>query len=183
MAKKKIRKGTAIWVTEIGSIKTRVFDVVKENKKEGKILIQFAPNEQYIINKSNVRNKRIIMYKKSDGSVVSQNPDQWGRLDLKGRGIKTLRFNLQNSSLQESKSAIYRWTTPKDVIDKLGPIFKLMFICIAVGVMGWAALKFGGMALDAITSSRLLSCEQLLPKIIDPIGAIVENATIPVGAG
>ena len=183
MAKTKVKKGTAIWVSEIGAIRNRVFDVVKENKKEGKILIRFQEGDEYIINKSHVRGKRVVLFRKSDGNIVAQNPDKWGRLDLKKRGIKTLRFNLQNSSLQESKSAIYRWTTPKDTIDKLGPIFKLMFICIAVGVMGWAALKFGGLALDAITSSRLMSCEQLLPKIIDPIGAIVENVTAPVGAG
>ena len=181
MVKIKARKGTAIWINEIGSIKNRVFEILKQNKEDKTSLISFSKKEQYWIKKRNIRGKRVIIYKKSDGKVVSQNPDSWGRVDLKAMGIKTLRFNLQNSSLQESKSAIYRWTTPKDTIDKLGPIFKLMFICIAVGVMGWSALKFGGLALDTITSSRLLSCDQLLPKITDPIGAII-NSTIPIGA-
>ena len=181
MVKIKIKKGTAIWINEIGSTKRRVFEILKQNKEDGTLLISFSKTEYYWIKKRNIRGKRVIIYKRSDGKVVSQNPDSWGRINLKGMGIKILRFNLQNSSLQESKSAIYRWTTPKDAIDKLGPIFKLMFICIAVGVMGWSALKFGGLALDAITSSRLLTCDQLLPKIADPIGAIV-NGTVPLGA-
>lgn len=176
----KTKKGTALWINEIGSIKTRVFNILEKNKDEGTVLIGFSSNEQYWIKKRDIRGKRVIIYKKSDGKIVSQNPDHWGRIDLKEMGIKTLRFNLQNSSLQESKSAIYRWTTPKDTIDKLGPIFKLMFICIAVGVMGWASLKFGGMALDAITSSRLLTCDQLLPRISNPLGAVIENI-VPVG--
>lgn len=181
MVKLKRKKGTAIWVNEIGSTRSRVFEILKQNKEDRTSLISFSNTEQYWINKRNIRGKRVIIYKKSDGKIVSQNPDAWGRVDLKGMGIKILRFNLQNSSLQESKSAIYRWTTPKDTIDKLGPIFKLMFICIAVGVMGWSALKFGGLALDAITGSRLLSCDQLLPKITDPIGAML-NGTTPLGA-
>ena len=181
MAKKKakMKKGTAIWVNEIGAIKTRVFNILKKDGK--KVLISFSPKESYWINKGSIRGKRVIIYKKTDGSITSQNPDSWGRINLQKMGIKTLRFNLQNSSLQESKAAIYRWTTPKDVIDKLGPIFKLMFICIAVGVMGWAALKFGGMALDAISSSRLMSCDQLIPRFTNPVGAVVNN-TVPIGA-
>ena len=179
--KKKIKKGTAIWINEIGSIRPRVFNIVNEDKESKKVLISFSKKEAYWIQKRNIRGKRVIIYQKADGQTTSQNPDGWGRIDLKKEGIKTLRFNLQNSSLQESKAAIYRWTTPKDIVDKLGPIFKLMFICIAIGVLGWSALKFGGMALDAITISRLLTCDQLLPRITDPIGSFV-NSTVPLGA-
>ncbi|MDD4110150.1 MAG: hypothetical protein PHS54_01200 [Clostridia bacterium] len=181
MAKKQINNGTAIWIDSVGAIKPRVFNVIKEDKEKGKVLISFNKDEVYWIKKGNIRAKRIIIYQKRDGSLISQNPDNIGRIDLDAIGIKTLRFNLQNSSLQESRSAIYRWTSPKDTINKLSPIFKLMFICIAVGVMGWAALKFGGMALDAIMRSRLMDCAQLLPKAPSPIGTII-NGTIPVGA-
>jgi len=182
MAKNKFKgKGTAIWITEIGAIKNRVFDIAQTNKEKGTVLISFGPKEKYWIKKGNIRSKRVVIYKKSDGKIISQNPDGWGKIDLPKQGIKTLRFNLQNSSLQESKSAMHRWTNPKSVIDKLTPIFKLMFICIAVGVMGWAALKFGGQALDAIMRSRLMDCGQLLAKAPSPVGAIV-NTTAPIGA-
>lgn len=181
MAKNKIKKGTAVWITETGGIKTRVFDVEKVGKDSA--LIKFSPSETYKVKKNNIRGKRIVMYRKSDGSVASMNPDSWGNLNIaRDHGIKTLRFNLQNSSLQESKSSIYRWMAPKNTIDKLSPIFKLLFICIAVGVMGWAALKYGGVVLDAVTKSRLMDCSQLLPKVQTPVGAILNN-TVPVGAG
>lgn len=181
MAKKNLNKGTAIWINEIGSIKPRVFDVVKENKESKTIVISFGNNETYEIGKKNIRAKRVIIYQKGDGKIICQNPDNLGRIDLEGRGIKTLRFNLQNSALQESKAATYRWMPIKTSIDKLAPIFKLMFICIAVGVLGWAALKFGGVALDAIMRSRLMECSQLLPRAPAPVGAIV-NSTLPVGS-
>lgn len=181
MAKKNIRKGTAIWINEIGAIKNRVFDVKAENKEKGLVLISFGKGEEYTIKKSNIRAKRVVIYKKGDGKIIAQNPDGWGRIDLPKRGIKTLRFNLQNSSLQESRSAIHRWTNPKSTIDKLTPIFKLMFICIVIGVIGWAAFKFGGHVLDIIVRSRIMDCSQLLPKAPTPIGAVINN-TIPIGA-
>lgn len=172
MGKKILTQGTAIWISEIGLIKHRIFNVLKE---ENNILtISFNKDEIYEIDKSNVRAKKILIYQKSDGEIVIQNPNKIGLMDLHAKGIKTLRFNLQNSSLQESKSAIYRWTTPKDIIDKLGPIFKLLFICIAIGVMGWAALKYGGHVLDLVTSSRTLDCSQVLPRpqVNIPIGVV-----------
>jgi len=180
MAKKnKVKSGTAIWINEIGAIKERVFTIKKKEKE--KVLIVFKNNESCWIKKENIRGKRVIIYRTANNKLISQNPDNWGRIKLKKMGIKTLRFNLQNSSLQESKSAIHRWTTPRDVVDKLGPIFKLMFICIAVGVMAWASLKFAGTALQAITRSRLMSCEELLPKIVQPVGALINN-TVPIAA-
>jgi hypothetical protein len=176
-----IGNGTCIWISEIGLITPRIFTVLDEDKEKGNILISFSPNETYWIKKSNIRAKRIIIYKKSDGKIVSQNPNNLGKMNLNAMGIKTLRFNLQNSSLQESRSAIHRWTIPKDVVDKLGPIFKLMFICIAIGVMGWAALKFGGLALDAIMKSRLMDCKELFTITPNPIGTVI-NGTVPLGA-
>jgi hypothetical protein len=173
-------KGTAIWIDEIGAIKPRIFTFGKENKENKTITLIFGKNEAYAIKKSYIRAKRIVMYKKSDGNVIAQNPDQLGQMDLNKKGIKTLRFNLQNSALQESKSAIYRWTMPKDIVDKLGPIFKLLFICIAVGVIGWAAFKYAGLALEIITRSRIMDCSALLPNSPAPIGII--NNTIPIGA-
>lgn len=178
--KQKGKNGTAIWIDEIGAISLRVFNVVEEDKDKKTITISFGKDKIYEINKLNVRSKRILMYEKSDGKVICQNPNMIGRIDLKAQGIKTLRFNLQNSSLQESRSAIHRWTTVKTAIDKLAPLFRLMFICITIGVLGWAALKFGGVALDRIAASRLLECSQLLPRAPAPIAAIV-NGSIPLG--
>ena len=91
--KTKTKKGTAIWVNEIGSIKSRVFNILERNKEEGTVLIGFSKTETYWIKKRNIRGKRVVIYKKSDGKIVSQNPDSWGRIDLKKMGIKTLRFN------------------------------------------------------------------------------------------
>ena len=173
--------GTAIWINEIGSIRPRVFNIVKENKEKKTVVISFGQKEFYEIPKLNIRAKRVIIYQKSDGSILCQNPDKIGNIDLDAIGIKTLRFNLQNSALQESKAAIWRWTIPQSAVDKLGPIFKLMFICIAIGVLGWAAMKLAGIALSAVASSRLMDCSQLIPKIPDPIGAII-NATTPIAA-
>ena len=178
--KSKVKTGVAIWISETGSIKRRLFSlgISKERKKA---IIRFSPSESYKINRLNIRAGKVIIYKKADGNIVSQNPELWSRLDLNKSGVKTLRFNLQNSARQESKAAIYRWTTPKDAIDKLGPIFRLLFICIAIGVIGWASLKMAGVAMDTISSSRLMDCAKLLPKIADPIGAVVNN-TVPIGA-
>ncbi len=182
MAKKtKVKNGTAIWIDETGSIKTKVFTIQKIDKEKKSVLIAFSNKETYWIKKRDIRGKRVIIYKKSNGKIVAQNPDNWGKIDLKKQGIKTLRFNLQNQSLQESKSAVYRWTPPQSALDKLGPIFRLMFICITLGVIAWSALSFGGLALDAITRSRLMDCSQLIPTVVDPIGAILNN-TIPIGA-
>ena len=178
MTKKDINKGTAIWIDEIGAIRPRVFDVLKDDKEKKELIIGFGNNEVYKISKSNIRAKRTIIYQKANGEIVSQNPDKLSNLDLKKKGIKTLRFNLQNSSLQESRAAIHRWAPTRDIVDKLGPIFKLMFICIAVGVIGWAAFKFGGDVLNTITRSRLLDCSTLIPNAPVPIGV---DMTTPVG--
>ena len=179
MSKKNTDKGTALWIDEIGSIRPRVFSFGKEDKENKTINIGFSKKEIYKIKKSHIRAKRIIIYKKGDGNIITQNPDSLGLIDLNKKNIKTLRFNLQNSALQESKSAIHRWTTPKDIVDKLGPIFKLLFICIAVGVIGWAAFKYAGDVLQIITRSRLLECSTLFPNAPVPIGI---NNTIPLGA-
>ena len=179
--KKDSNKGTAVWIDETGAIKTKVFTFIKSDKVKKTVLIAFSRKNQYWIKKRNIRGNRILIYQKSDGGIVLQNPDNWGKIDLRKQKIKTLRFNLQNQSLQESRSAVYRWTAPLSALDKLTPLFRLMFICITLGVIAWSALQFGGMALSAITRSRLMSCEQLIPTVMDPIGAIL-NATVPIGA-
>lgn len=181
MEKQNIKSGIAIWIDEIGSIKDRIFNVKSKDEKKGIVLISFGNGEDYWIKKRNIRAKRVIIYKKADGNIIAQNPDGWGKINLNEQGCKTLRFNLQNSSLQESKAAIHRWTNPKSAIDKLTPIFKLLFICIAIGVIGWAAFKFGGHVLDTVIRSRLIDCAEVLPKAQTPIGAIINNS-IPIGA-
>jgi len=96
-----------------------------------------------------------------------------------------LRFNLQNFSLQESKASIHRWTLPKDTIAKLAPLFKLLMICIVIGVIGWAALKFGTYVLDVVMKSRVMDCSQLIPQVQIPIGTtnpiINTSITTPIG--
>jgi len=179
--KSKDKKGTAICIDETGAMKQRVFNLLKSNKEKKTVIIGFSKKETYEIKKTYIRGNRVMIYKKSDGKVVVQNPDNWGKINLDKQGIKTLRFNLQNQSSQESKGAVYRWTPPQTALDKLTPLFRLMFICITLGVIAWSSLKFGGMALDAITRSRLMDCDALIPKVMDPIGALL-NASIPVGA-
>ena len=109
-----------------------------------------------------------------------QNPNNWKNIPLKKYKIKELRFNLQNFALQEGRASIHRWTIPPDRIARLSPLFKLLMICIAMGVMGWSALKFGAYALDVVMKSRLYDCVKVLPKMPSPIGAII-NATTPIG--
>jgi hypothetical protein len=170
MSKKSLAQGTAVWINSIGLIQHRTFSVLKE---ENNILtISFSKDEVYEIDKSNVRARKILVYQKSNGEIIIQNPNKISLINLNKKNVKTLRFNLQNTSLQESKAAIYRWTLPKDIVDKLGPIFKLLFICIAVAVIGWAAFKFGGHALDLVTSARTLDCNSLLQTAASdvPIG-------------
>lgn len=181
MAKKpKVKQGTAVWINHVGAIKKRVFQI--KGKKDNTVLIELSPKEQYWIKKQNIRGNRVVIYKKGDGKISAQNPDGWGRVDLKKKGIKTLRFNLQNFALQERKASNYRWMMPQNLVDKLKPLFLTMFVCIAVGAIGWAMLKFGGAALGAVTKSRLMDCAKVLPNAPKPIAAMV-NATIPVGAG
>jgi len=168
-------EGTAICIDEVGAIKIRVFKIIK--KIEDKTTIDFGNNETYTINSKMIRAKRIILYKKSDGKILIQDPNKWKDIDLNKFGIKELRFNLQNIGIQEGKAAIHRWTLPPDTITKLAPLFKLLMICIAVGLIGWSALKFGTYVLDVVMQSRLLDCNAVLPKAPVPIGAIV-NQTI-----
>jgi len=178
MKNKNMKKGTALWIDESGAIRTRIFNVISVDKEF--IVIAFSKEEKYKIKRAYMRGSRVIIYKKSDGKIVVQNPNKISQMDLKAQNIKVLRFNLQNSALQESKAAIHRWTSPKDMVDKLGPIFKLMFICIAVGVIGWAAFNFSTYALEIISRSRLMECSTLFPNAPSPVG-YVANLTSPVG--
>lgn len=175
--KKPIGDGTAIWVDSVGAMSERIFKVL-EKKSEDQLVIRFSPNETYVINPKHIRAKRVIMFKTSSGKVISQNPDNWAFIDLEKQGIKTLRFNLQNFGLQESKAAQHRWTVPLTKMDKLIPLFKLMFICIAVGVIGWSAFKFGTFLFSKITASSLIDCANLIPQSPIPVGV---NITSPIG--
>lgn len=179
MAKKKqeTNKGTAIWINEFGAIKKRVFEIVKEFPEEKKVIISFGNNEVYKIKKRNIRIKRVLLYKTASGDVKCQDPDKWGDVNLTGKGIKALSFNSRNSSLQEAKASNRRWILPRDTVDKLIPVFRLMFICIAIGVIGWACLKLGIFALERIASARLQDCAAIIPKPPVPLGV---NASAPI---
>jgi hypothetical protein len=164
--------GTAVWINEVGSIQLRIFKIIK--KEDNKAEIDFGNNETYMVNSDNIRGKRVLVYKLANGKIKVQNPNKWKNLDLKKHGIKELRFNLQNFALQEGKASIHRWTIPPDRITKLSPLFKLLMICIAIGVMAYGAMKFGTYVLDVVMKSRLLPCSDVLPKMPAPIGAVVE---------
>lgn len=163
-------QGTAIFINEVGSIKPRVFNILE--RKDGLIKVDFGNGEIYNVKEKYLRIKRVVMFKTSSGKVIVKNPDNWKNIDLKKYDIKELRFNLQNFGLQEGKSAIHRWTLPPDTLTKLSPLFKLLIIAIVVGVVGWAAMKFGTYVLDVVMKSRLYDCSQVLPKPPIPIGAI-----------
>jgi hypothetical protein len=182
MLKKKVQSlgdGTAIWIDAVGAPSERVFKIIKEIDREY-IVIGFSPKEEYQIKKAHIRAKRLIMYKLSSGKVVTQNPDDWSKVDLEKQGIKELRFNLQNFGLQESKAAQHRWVVPLSKMEKLIPLFKLMFICIAVGVIGWSAFKFMTFLFTKISASALIDCATIIPRAPIPIGAM--NITTPIGA-
>jgi len=179
MKNKNTKKGTALWIDESGTIRTRIFNIHNLDKEF--IIITFDKLEKYKIKKAYLRGSRVVIYKKSDGQIVIQNPNKISNLDLRSQNIKVLRFNLQNSALQESKAANYRWTAPKDMVDKLGPIFKLLFICIAVGVIGWAAFNFSVQVMELVSRSRLMECSTLFPNAPSPVG-YVTNLTAPIGA-
>jgi hypothetical protein len=169
--------GTALFVNEFGATSVRVFRVIKV---EGKFsTIEFPEKDQYTIPTKNIRVKRTILWKTTNGKVISQSPDSWGEIDLPAQGIKTLRFNLQNFSLEEKKAAIHRWTLPTKMPDKLISLLKMLFICVAVGAIGWAAFKAIIYIFPIVMNSRILDCAQLIPKFPVPIGAA--NFTMPVG--
>lgn len=178
-SKPQVNSGTAIWINEVGAMQTRIFKILEV--KDKKIHISFGKGEKYLIKESHLRAKRIIIYKTSSGKIITQDPEKWKDIGLKDYGIKELRFNLQNFSLQESKAAIHRWTTPKDMMDKLSPLFKLLFICIAISVIGWAILKFGVYVLQVVMDSRLLDCSAIVPKVPVPIDVITTTPIIPIG--
>ncbi len=176
--------GTAIWINEVGSIKPRVFKI--RDRSEGKVTLDFGNNETYRVLERNMRQKRLVMWKTSEDKVIVQNPDRWKEINLKEHGIKELRFNLQNMGIQEGKAAIHRWALPSDKLTKLSPLFKLLMICIVIGVIGWASMKFGTYVLDVVMKSRLIDCAQVLPNYIPepiPIDAITTNVTQQAPAG
>jgi hypothetical protein len=180
MIKKKqapLGDGTALWVNDVGGMEERVFKIISQ-PSDKEIIIGFSPTESYKIQKRHIRAKRVIIFKTSKGQVISQNPDNWANVDLEGQGIKILRFNLQNFGLQESKAAQHRWTVPLSKMDKLMPLFKLLFICIAVGLIGWSAFKFSTFLFSQVTASSVMDCARLISQLPTPIGV---NSTIPLG--
>ncbi len=177
----KLEEGTAVWIYETGGIKLRVFSIV--GRKEGKALLDFGNQEQIVVKEKFIRVRRIVIFQTSSGKIIAQDPDKWRNVDLKKHDIKVLRFNLQNMGIQEGRSAIHRWTPPQDRLAKLSPLIKLLLICIVIGVIGWASLKFGTYVLDVVMKARLLPCSEILPRLTEaPLGAIVNATAGPVGA-
>jgi len=170
--------GTAIIVNEYGSIDKVIFKIITNVGKE--IEIEFPDNSKLVLPKMFIRAKRVLIYKTLDGVLHPYDPDLWRSIELEKKfGIKQLRFNLQNFSLQESKSAIHRWTLPDDIIKKLSPLFKLLMICIVIGVIGWAAFNFGGKMLTDLMASRSMDCHALITN--ETLGYIASNITQPIG--
>jgi len=170
-------QGTAIFIDSIGAPNIRIFKIISQNKDF--TIIEFTKEEQYKIKQGSIRKNRIIIYKLANGKIIVQNPDKWKDIKLKDYNIKELRFNLQNYAIQEDKAARSRWTIPPDILTKLSPLFKLLIVGIVVGVIGWAAFKFGAYVLDVVMKSRIIDCAQILPKAQIPIGAT--NITAPIG--
>ena len=178
MAKDKFEnQGTAIWIDETGSFNLRIFKIL--DVKDNKALIGFGAGERYTIPFKMIRKKRVIIYKLDEENIKVQNPDNWKDVPLKENNIKELRFNLQNYAIQEDKAARSRWTLPVDILTKLSPLFKLLIICIVIGVLGWAAFKFGAIVLDLVMKSRIADCNSILPNAPIPIG--VSNVSVPIG--
>lgn len=175
--KRNAGKGTCVWINEVGSIDYRIFDIIEE-KGNPEVEIIFNPTETYKIKRSNIRGNRLLIFKLPSGKLVIQNPDKWRDLDLKSKGIKEFRFNLQNFSLQESKASIQRWTTPEDIIKKLTPWFKILIVALCVGVLGWYSLKFFSQVFTQVIGARTVDCMDLIPKIPVPLGS---NVTVPLG--
>lgn len=171
--------GTCVWIDSVGSIKLRIFKIIEQKDKNVKI--DFGNDEVYIIRKDNIRGKRVMIYQTADEKIHVQNPNNWKNLDLKKYGIQELKFNLQNFAIQEGRASIHRWTLPKDRISQLLPYFKFMIIAITVGVMAWGAMKFGIYVFEVVMNSRTLDCASILPKVQVPLGAVIPNATVPLG--
>lgn len=171
--------GTCLFIDEVGAPTTRVFKIIPKQSNPNEIVLDFGNNELYSINRRYLRAKRIVIYKTSSGKIIVQNPDKWAEIDLDGAGIKTFRFNLQNFSIEEGRSARRRWILPKTTMDKLLPLFKLLFICIAVGAVGWAAMKGATYLLEIISQSRVMDCANLITPKPVPIGV---NPAAPLGA-
>lgn len=171
--------GTCLWIDNVGAPNTRLFKVYPVQSNKNDVVIDFGNNETYTIDRKYIRGKRLIIYKMSSGKIVIQDPNKWSNVDLDEEGIKELRFNLQNFGIQEGKAALHRWTMPKTAMDKLLPLFKLLFICIAVAVIGWAAIKGGTYVLDTVVKSRTMDCASIITKNLIPIG--VSNSTTPLG--
>lgn len=167
--KNQTESGTALWINEFGTITPRVFKVIgKEDKDKRKYLIlDFGNNERIKVRADFIRAKRLIIYKDSNGKVIAQNPNDWRKINLEKKGIKVLRFNLQNMGIQEGRAAIHRWTLPETLIKKLTPLFKLLLICIVVGVIGYVAFKEGSLVLNNINSARLMNCNNVIPNIVN----------------
>lgn len=175
-----IDQGTCLFIDEVGAPSNRVFKMILKQSNPNEVVLDFGNNELYSVDKRFVRAKRLIMYKSSSGKIIVQDPNKFATLDLEKYGIKELRMNLQNFGIQEGKAALHRWTPPQGTLDKLLPLFKLLFVCIAIGVIGWAAFKGGIYLLELISKSRIIDCASIIPKQPLPIG--VSNFTGPLGS-
>jgi hypothetical protein len=176
-----IDQGTCLFIDEVGAPQHRLFKIIPKQSNPKEVVLDFGNNELYSIEKKFIRAKRLTMYKLPNGNISVQDPNEFTKvIDLKGAGIKELRMNLQNFGVQEGKAALNRWMPPLKTLDKLLPLFKLLFVCIAIGVIGWAAFKGGIYLLELVTKSRIIDCASLIPKQPLPIG--VSNFTMPLGA-
>ena len=167
--------GTVLWILDSGAPLIKTFRRINNN--DGTSSLKFNDGSILKVKSKYIRENKIIIYKTNKGKKICHDPNWWGKMDLKVQNIKELRFNLQNFGLQESKSANHRWLLPLKTLDKLIPLFKLMFICIAIGVIGWSAFKMGTYFLDKVISSRLTDCASIIKHFSTPIGV---NITAPI---
>lgn len=174
MKKKKEQELTALWINEIGNIKTRRFKVLKV--EGNKVTALFDDNKKYIFDKSKIRGQNVVVIEDANGKVKLVDPESWKKIDYNAEGIKEFRFNLQNFRQQESVSAISRWTLPKSTLDKILPLLKFLLIGAAVAVVGWAAFKYAGYIFNNILGAFRFDCISLVPNKQVPID-VVRNIT------
>lgn len=158
----------AIILTETGEIHFDKIAIKSKNKNVISIKIQKSGKELNIY--ENFIRKNKVLLSSVKGNIKPIDPVVWNTIDLKKQKIDIVNYNLQNFRAQESRSALYRWAVGQDLIQKLTPWFKLLVVCLVVGVIGWFALKIGFEIFTRAIAPRLADCASILPTAPTPPG-------------
>jgi hypothetical protein len=167
-----------IWIDNFGFIRIRKA-AITEKTKEAISIKMLDNNKNYTFSTSKIRKGVVTILENSEGAIKVVNPEDLRKIDLKSKNISEYRFNLQNLRIQESKSAMNRWVVPKSDMEKLLPLFKILFIGIAVGIIGWAVFKYGSVMFNQIISTTYTQCNTLLPKALQTIQLANSTYLVP----